>query len=100
MALILVTGAAGFIGSSVSRALLARGDSVIGVDNLNAYYDVTLKDARLKRLEAEGLVTRRFYDDHPPRAEYVLTDKGASLRPVLRALRDWGLEHLGGKLRA
>jgi UDP-glucuronate 4-epimerase len=53
MATILVTGAAGFIGSSVSRALLARGDSVIGVDNLNSYYDVTLKEARLARLAAE-----------------------------------------------
>jgi len=53
MALILVTGAAGFIGFSVSRALLTRGDSVIGVDNLNAYYDVTLKEARLKWLEGE-----------------------------------------------
>src|SRR3984957_3049872 len=53
MATILVTGAAGFIGSAVARALLARGDHVVGIDNLNSYYDVTLKDARLKRLEAE-----------------------------------------------
>ncbi len=50
MATILVTGAAGFIGSNVSRALLARGDTVIGVDNLNDYYDVTLKEARLAEL--------------------------------------------------
>ncbi len=48
---ILVTGAAGFIGAAVSEALLARGDAVIGVDNLNDYYDVSLKQARLKRLE-------------------------------------------------
>jgi UDP-glucuronate 4-epimerase len=53
MATILVTGAAGFIGSSVSRALLARGDHVVGIDNLNSYYDVTLKQARLARLKAE-----------------------------------------------
>jgi UDP-glucuronate 4-epimerase len=53
MATILVTGAAGFIGSSVSHALLARGDHVIGVDNLNAYYDVTLKEARLARLTGD-----------------------------------------------
>ena len=52
MATILVTGAAGFIGSNVSRALMARGDQVIGIDNLNDYYDVTLKDARLARLTA------------------------------------------------
>ena len=53
MATILVTGAAGFIGAAVSRALLARGDSVVGVDNLNAYYDVALKEARLKPLKAD-----------------------------------------------
>jgi len=47
---ILVTGAAGFIGAAVSEALLARGDPVIGVDNLNDYYDVRLKQARLDRL--------------------------------------------------
>ncbi|MEX0731677.1 MAG: NAD-dependent epimerase [Aquisalimonadaceae bacterium] len=50
---ILVTGAAGFIGSSVSRYLLARGDEVMGLDNLNDYYDVTLKEARLARLESQ-----------------------------------------------
>jgi UDP-glucuronate 4-epimerase len=47
---ILVTGAAGFIGSTVSRRLLDRGDEVVGLDNLNAYYDPKLKDARLARL--------------------------------------------------
>jgi len=48
---ILVTGAAGFIGSHVAHKLLARGDEVVGLDNLNEYYDVTLKLARLARLE-------------------------------------------------
>lgn len=48
---ILVTGAAGFIGYHVAEALLGRGDHVIGVDNLNSYYDVALKRARLGRLE-------------------------------------------------
>ena len=47
----LVTGAAGFIGSHVARYLLARGERVVGIDNLNAYYDVALKRARLARLE-------------------------------------------------
>ncbi|HKO09684.1 MAG TPA: NAD-dependent epimerase/dehydratase family protein [Alphaproteobacteria bacterium] len=49
---VLVTGAAGFIGFHVSRALLARGERVIGVDNLNDYYDVRLKEARLEQLAA------------------------------------------------
>ena len=47
---ILVTGAAGFIGMHASQRLLARGDEVVGLDNLNDYYDPTLKDARLARL--------------------------------------------------
>ncbi len=47
---ILVTGAAGFIGSHVARALLARGDEVLGIDNLNDYYDPALKFARLASL--------------------------------------------------
>jgi UDP-glucuronate 4-epimerase len=47
---ILVTGAAGFIGSSLSERLLARGDEVLGYDNVNAYYDPALKEARLARL--------------------------------------------------
>jgi UDP-glucuronate 4-epimerase len=51
---VIVTGAAGFIGFHVSRALLAQGRSVLGIDNLNDYYDVSLKKARLRRLEAEG----------------------------------------------
>ncbi len=46
----LVTGAAGFIGMHTSLRLLARGDQVVGVDNLNDYYDATLKEARLSRL--------------------------------------------------
>ncbi|MCZ8073355.1 MAG: NAD-dependent epimerase [Paucibacter sp.] len=47
---VLVTGAAGFIGMHVSQILLARGDQVVGLDNLNDYYDPTLKDNRLARL--------------------------------------------------
>src|SRR3954447_18580471 len=50
---ILITGAAGFIGSHVAEALLARGDQVVGIDNLNDYYSVVLKRARLQRLEGK-----------------------------------------------
>lgn len=48
---VLVTGAAGFIGAALSHKLLDRGDEVIGLDNLNDYYDVSLKEARLQRLQ-------------------------------------------------
>lgn len=48
---ILVTGAAGFIGSTTARQLLERGDEVVGLDNFNNYYDVSLKEARAARLE-------------------------------------------------
>jgi len=47
---VLVTGVAGFIGSHVAEALLARGETVVGIDSMNAYYDVRLKEARLARL--------------------------------------------------
>src|SRR5436190_137721 len=50
---ILLTGAAGFIGFHVAKALLDRGEEVIGVDNLNDYYDVRLKEARLDQLRAD-----------------------------------------------
>lgn len=49
---ILVTGAAGFIGMHACERLLARGETVVGIDNLNAYYEVSLKRARLQRLAA------------------------------------------------
>lgn len=47
--------------------------------------------ARLKDMEARGLIARRAYSEHPPRLEYHLTEKGKTLGPVLKALREWGL---------
>ena len=49
--------------------------------------------ARLKDMEEHGLIERRAYSNHPPRLEYQLTEKGKSLAPVLKALRDWGQHH-------
>ncbi|MEP3048766.1 MAG: helix-turn-helix domain-containing protein [Roseibium sp.] len=46
--------------------------------------------SRLKRLDHEGIVERQQYSDHPPRAEYVLTEKGKALAPIMNALFDWG----------
>jgi len=51
--------------------------------------------ARLSSLEEMGLVERRLYEQHPPRMEYVLTAKGREVRPVLKALRAWGLKLQG-----
>ena len=48
--------------------------------------------ARLSSLEELGLIERRLYEQHPPRMEYVLAEKGRELRPVLKALRAWGLK--------
>lgn len=48
---------------------------------------------RLKRLEREGIIERSFYSDHPPRAEYRFTVKGDELRPVVRAIAEWGYRH-------
>jgi len=60
---VLVTGSAGFIGSHVALYLLARGDDVVGLDNLNAYYDPVLKERRLERLRAfaDGTLNEEVY---------------------------------------
>jgi DNA-binding HxlR family transcriptional regulator len=55
--------------------------------------------ARLKQLEEHGVVERRFYEQHPPRAEYLLTDKGRQLGPVLKALFEWGRNHTSAPTR-
>jgi DNA-binding HxlR family transcriptional regulator len=51
---------------------------------------------RLKRLVRAGVIARRRYSDHPPRVEYVLTNKGEDLRPIMRAMVDWGVRHVEG----
>ena len=58
-------------------------------NSLTGIAPTTLSD-RLKTLELHGIVERRFYSQHPPRAEYVLTKKGSDLGPVVRAMRNWG----------
>jgi len=52
----LVTGAAGFIGMAATKRLLERGDEVLGIGNLNDYYDVSLKNDRLKKSYSSSLI--------------------------------------------
>lgn len=53
--------------------------------------------ARLKALEAQGVVAGRMYERHPPRIEYYLTDRGKELGPVFKALHGWGERHAPAK---
>ncbi len=53
---------------------------------------------RLKRLVQGGIVASSRYSDHPPRVEYRLTTRGEELRPILRAMVEWGVRHAGGRL--
>jgi UDP-glucuronate 4-epimerase len=87
--MIVVTGAAGFIGFHVAKRLLERGEAVLGLDNLNAYYDPTLKAARLERLRAydeftferldiadAGAMQRLFADRRPARVVHLAAQAG------------------------
>jgi UDP-glucuronate 4-epimerase len=88
MATILVTGAAGFIGAATAHALLARGDSVIGIDNLNAYYDVALKQARLDGLKTYPNFTFRKLE---------LADRDAMLELAVNFPGIGGIVHLAAQ---
>jgi DNA-binding HxlR family transcriptional regulator len=61
-------------------------------DSLKGIAPTTLSE-RLRTLEENGVVERRFYSMSPPRAEYVLTAKGRDLGPIVRAMRDWGRKY-------
>ncbi len=120
---ILVTGAAGFIGSTLSHRLLERGDEVLGFDNLNDYYDPTLKEARLALLEGKpgftfirgdledrDAVERAFKEFRPDRVVALAAQAGVryslenprayidsnivGFLNILEACRHFGCEHL------
>ncbi len=82
MSRILVTGAAGFIGMHVSLALLARGDEVLGIDNLNDYYDPALKLARLAQLQRERGFAFERLDIADTQAMQTLFARGGFTRVV------------------
>ncbi|GBF81429.1 NAD-dependent epimerase [Aphanothece sacrum] len=75
MTTILVTGAAGFIGFHLSLYLLLRGDIVVGIDNLNSYYDVSLKEARLSQLKKQEKFSFYQLDLADRRAIYKLFEQ-------------------------
>jgi len=120
---ILVTGCAGFIGMHVAERLLARGDTVIGIDNLNDYYDPRLKQARLARLNGRpgftflkvdisdtGALETCFREQQPQRVVHLAAQAGvryslknpqayvsanlAGFVNVLEGCRHHGVEHL------
>src|SRR5688572_25915954 len=88
--IIVVTGAAGFIGYHVSRALLARGESVLGIDNLNSYYDPKLKQARIAALEQEFGKAFAFH-----RADFADAD---ALSAVVEGVQFEKIVHLGAQV--
>ena len=90
---ILLTGAAGFIGSHVARALLERGDRVIGIDNLNDYYDVRLKEARLALLSAyPGFVFAKL-DVADRDGVFALVGRHRDLRSIIHLAAQAGVRY-------
>ena len=89
---ILVTGAAGFIGAEVARRLLCRGDRVIGLDNLNRYYDPALKQARLARIEAMPQAVASTW-----RFEAISVEDGGSVAALFAAEQPRAVVHLAAQ---
>jgi UDP-glucuronate 4-epimerase len=90
---VLVTGAAGFIGSYLARALLARGEEVIGVDNFSPYYDPILKFARLKPLRDESAFTFVEADIADREAMFGLADKHKGIDRMVHLAAQPGVRH-------
>jgi len=86
---VLVTGAAGFIGSAVCQALLQRGDTVTGLDSLNDYYDVSLKEARLQRIVVGASLAREPGHSaarRPPTGDFSFERLNLADRPAIETL--------------
>ncbi|MBC7905511.1 MAG: NAD-dependent epimerase/dehydratase family protein, partial [Rhodospirillaceae bacterium] len=107
---VLVTGAAGFIGFHTSLRLLARGDKVVGVDNLNPYYDPALKQARLAQLRAhpgfsfhqadigDRIAMAEIATAHPEVTAYINLAAQAGVRHSLKAPHDYTHSNVEGHL--
>ncbi|NBB83757.1 MAG: NAD-dependent epimerase/dehydratase family protein [Alphaproteobacteria bacterium] len=90
---ILVTGAAGFIGMHVAQQLLDRGEAVVGVDNLNDYYDPSLKQARLGRLQDRSGFTFHRLDISDREAMFALVDARPEIDRVIHLAAQAGVRH-------
>jgi len=93
MTSVLVTGVAGFIGSHVARALLGRGETVIGVDNFSDYYDPVLKFARLKPLREMPGFTFLEADVSDREAMQGLTDRHGDIDRIVHLAAQPGIRH-------
>jgi UDP-glucuronate 4-epimerase len=89
---LLITGAAGFIGAAVAERLLRRGEQVVGVDNLNPYYDPALKRARLQRLAGQAAAAGASWQFH----QLDIAD-GPALAALFAALRPRRVIHLAAQ---
>ena len=90
---VLVTGVAGFIGSHVARALLARGEAVIGIDNFSDYYDPVLKFARLKPLREDKGFTFLEADVADREAMLALPERHSGLERIVHLAAQPGVRH-------
>ena len=90
---VLVTGAAGFIGSHVTRALLARGETVVGVDNFSEYYDPVLKFARLKPLREDKGFTFLEADISDRETMLALADRHGDIDRIVHLAAQPGVRH-------
>src|SRR5258708_39126126 len=90
---VLVTGAAGFIGSHVARALLARGETVVGVDNFSPYYDPVLKFARLKPLRDDKGFTFLEADIADRDSMLALAEQHRDLHRIVHMAAEPGVRH-------
>ena len=90
---VLVTGSAGFIGYHVTEALLERGEQVLGLDDLNAYYDPDLKRARLHRLASRSGFDILIRDLCEPGLSDVLTASGREITKIVHLAAQAGVRH-------
>jgi UDP-glucuronate 4-epimerase len=90
---ILLTGAAGFIGFHVAKVLLERGDRVVGIDNMNEYYDVRLKEARLAQLRAFTGFSFAKVDIAERDAVFAILDRHKELRSIIHLAAQAGVRY-------